>query len=486
MEAFRKFQGHVPDRKYAEWENLLQTIEPTTYSLYKKFGNNWTIIHGAGEFLRARAGYTAPDYVEQIVDEHLKRFRTPEGLWAEPGLPFAYDGVARFHGTMIVLNGYEGARADELKQWMWEGAWTSLLMQSPFGETPTQYRSSHHIWNEATDAAIFEAYADAYARAGRMEEAGAFRRGARLALQSISDWIRPDGSGYIVKNRFPRGTRHAHHRYSAHANYNLWAMSRLCTAHDLAGTSIEQRPAPAEVGGFVLDLDSFRTVIANVQGNYVQYLRRGNMTYNPTGLLRVHLRAGHPQLGPSDGVMAEWGKSGANSAGYAVGPAWIDASGEETRLAEFPDLKEHRPRLGDDPGVLPKLIEITESPELVVFEIQTDWPVKEAQVTEVFTLTPMGLDAEVSVIAPGIQGLRLYFPALVTDGASDTTLSVEEGKLSLSLDGRGVVFSTRPPVQPQRSKKRLVHWNGLVEPIHFDFPDSSSASYSIRPFQTHE
>jgi hypothetical protein len=48
---------------------------------------------------------------------------------------------------------------------------------------------------------IFESYASAYAKAGRMGAAGAFKRAAHLSLLSIKNWIRPDGSGYIVKNR---------------------------------------------------------------------------------------------------------------------------------------------------------------------------------------------------------------------------------------------------------------------------------------------
>ena len=49
---------------------------------------------------------------------------------------------------------------------LWRGAWTSLFMQSPFGELPTGYRNSHHIWNEAEQAVIFEIYASAYAKSG--------------------------------------------------------------------------------------------------------------------------------------------------------------------------------------------------------------------------------------------------------------------------------------------------------------------------------
>lgn len=93
-------------------------------------------------------------------------------------------------------------------------AWMSLFMQSPFGELPTGFRSSHHIWNEAEQCVIFEIYASEYAKLGYTKEAGAFKRAAMLSLGSISQWIREDGSGYIVKNRYPKEARHGYEKYS--------------------------------------------------------------------------------------------------------------------------------------------------------------------------------------------------------------------------------------------------------------------------------
>ncbi len=93
----------------------------------------------------------------------------------------------------------------------------SLFMQSPHGEVPTGYRSSHHIWNEAEQAMIFEIYAHHYALEGELDMAGAFKRGAMLSLQSIKNWIRPDGSGYIVKNKYPMDQKHGYEDYSKHS-----------------------------------------------------------------------------------------------------------------------------------------------------------------------------------------------------------------------------------------------------------------------------
>jgi hypothetical protein len=72
----------------------------------------------------------------------------------------------------MLHRGYRSFAYSTYRDLMWRGAWTSLFMQSPFGELPAGYRSSQHIWNEAQQAVVFEIYANHYARAGRAAEAG--------------------------------------------------------------------------------------------------------------------------------------------------------------------------------------------------------------------------------------------------------------------------------------------------------------------------
>ena len=86
----------------------------------------------------------------------------------------------------------------------------------------------------------------------RAAEAGAFKRAAHLALSSVKNWIRADGSGHVVKNRYPVETRHGHERYSQHTCYNMLACSMLAQAWQFADEHIEEKPCPADVGGFVV------------------------------------------------------------------------------------------------------------------------------------------------------------------------------------------------------------------------------------------
>ena len=481
VQAFEQFSKVAPKEKLDQWASLLRNIKPTTYDLYHHYGNNWSCVHGAGEFLRATHGLNNLDYVEEVL-ENQKLRRTKQGLYMEWGAPLAYDGFPRYFITGMLERGYHGTHFDFMRDWMWQGAWTMLMVQSPFGEMPTEFRSAHHIWNEAETAKIFEIYASQYAKAGRHDEAAAFKRGAHLALLAVSRWIRPDGTGYIVKNRYPIEAQHAYHNYSTHTNYNMLAMSMLCAAYTYANDSVSEKPAPADVGGFVIHLNGFNVIVANCDRNYVEYLLRGNQKYNPTGLLRVHLHGSNPQIGPSDGVVEHHGGK-ENTKSFALGPAWLNAEGNEVRLAEFPEEKLYMPseHKMDEPP-LPDFLPLTASPEEVAFQIVTDWTAKSVKVTETIHLTSEGLRVENAVEGAGAKSLRLYFPMLVTDGAENTKININGSKLSLRLRGAGEIFSIVAPegAKLQRLGSQFLHWNGMMEPVYADLP-SLTATYTITP-----
>jgi hypothetical protein len=404
MLAFDQFEKCAPPERVEQWRNLLGKIDPkTTYATYGGKANNWTLVHTAGEYLRSLRGFTNQAYVAHILD--IQRFHmTPEGLYLEHGAPFAYDAFSRYFLTGMLQRGY---RDDFYQDACWKGAWTSLLMQSPFGEMPTGYRSAQHIWNEAELAKVYEIYAAAYAKAGKKAEAGAFKRGAHLALASIGQWIRPDGSGYIVKNRFPVEARHGYEVYSVHANYNLLACSMLCAAWLYADDSIAEMPAPADVGGYILQIPAFNMVVAHAGGTYLQYMTCGNKAYNPTGIIRVHLRDGHPQLGYSDG-----------------------------RFKESP--------------LSTKSVEILQDTfEQVAFKAGD----------ETMTVNREGVTIE----APSTN--QVAFPMLVFNGREKTDIQITNNIVNLMLEGKWVqVEITRPrEASWKRSGEVIKHRNGEVE-----------------------
>lgn len=416
MLALEQFEKVAPKERLATWRKQLAAINPAkTYVAYGKADNNWTLVHAAGEFLRG-ADLAYVERALRIQRPHM----TSLGLYLEHGAPFAYDAFSRYFLTGMLQRGYQ----DEFyRDACWKGAWTSLLIQSPFGELPTGYRSAQHIWNEAELAKVYEIYAAEYAKAGRLAEAGAFKRGARLALASVKQWIRSDGSGYIVKNRYPIEARHGYETYSVHVNYNLLACSMLCAAWQYADDSIEEKPAPADVGGFIIHIPEFNMVVANAGGSYAQYMTKGNGKYNPDGLIRVHLKDGHPQLGYSDGIL----------------PGAASATNRVEVLEE--SLRQVRFRCGETVAINADGVTIATKP-----------PIR--------------------------------FPMLVFDGQTETKVTLTGRQATLESGGHGVRFSVLEPGDATltRSGKRLSHRNGLVEALVVD-SKGGNVVYSVSPIE---
>jgi hypothetical protein len=326
---------------------------------------------------------------------------------------------------------------------------TSLFIQSPFGELPTGYRSSHHIWNEAQQVTVFEIYASAYAEAGMALEAGIFKRAARLSLASIRNWIRPDGSGYVVKNRYPIEAKHGYEKYTAHTCYNLTATSMLAQAYQVANDDIEEQPCPAEVGGFAFETPAFHKVYANAGGNYLQYDTSGDQNYNPTGILRIHLKNGHPQLGPSDGVAPKFSGEDVH---LAVGPSWR-INGEWQTLAD----SEEPPH---------KVLVIEENPERVRLRIFYE------DVIQGITIDPGGVTVEDRFTHTNLEAIRVDCPMLVFDGKEETSISMDADSVRLGLSGKSIRFSVVQPkgLTLQRSGRPLKHPNGIVEAAFVETP----------------
>ncbi len=453
MLAYELFAKVAPPPRVAGWRDLLATIRPE--KLYKAGPSsaNWNVVNLAGEYLRCVHGLTGPDYVETCLAAQRKHF-TPLGMYVEHGNPLPYDHFPRHYLAGMLHKGYRGESYRGYRDLLQKGAWTSLLIQSPFGELPTGYRSSHHIWNEAQQAVTFEIYASHYAKTGRPAEAGAFKRAARLSLACIKRWIRPDGSGYIVKNRYPIQARHGYEGYSAHTCYNLLACSMLAQAWQFADETVVERPAPADVGGFVVPiLRPFHKIFANAGGAYVEYDTSGDHVYNPTGLIRVHLCGGHPQLGPSDGCAAKYSGRGVN---LAVGPEWLDDAGWH-RLAAINPPQPEVEILEQSPGRVRFR---------VVYRTLEERPTEAGvRLTETFTLDGQGVTVEDQFDGAAVRRMRVTYPMLVFDGQEKTKIDISGNRVSLELDGRGVRFSVLQPqgVVLRRSGTTLAHRNGLIE-----------------------
>ena len=461
MFAYELFKPHVDKARLQTWDDKLGSIKISKlYATHNdSSGNNWVLVHTAGEFLRGVNGFTNFDYVEKMLGTQLPNF-TKLGMYNEWGNPLPYDLFARHYLSGMLKRGYRGSHSDSLRKLVWKGAWTSLFMQSPYGELPTGYRSSHHIWNEAEQCVIFEIYASEYADLGQVREASIFKRAAMLSLSSVSKWIREDGSGYIVKNRYPIGSRHGYERYSVHTCYNMLACSMLAQAWQFANGSITEQAAPADIGGFVIPvLQPFHKIFANAGGTYLEYDTKGDQQYNPTGILRMHIKNSHPQLGPSDGAAPYYSGKGIS---IATGLSWLNANGTWNSLAEQ--------RL--EPGNVQVLYETTDS---VLFRTQYKIDTESTPFHTVTISETIGIKNNIITIEEQIEGTagrkRFSWPMLVFDGQNKIDVQLGDSSAHLSLDGKGVRFSVTggEGIKMYRSKAEYTHRNGTVAPLFVDF-----------------
>jgi hypothetical protein len=306
-------------------------------------------------------------------------------------------------------------------------------MQSPAGELPAGGRSAHHQWNEAEQCVTFEIYSARALADGDSVLAAVFKRAAYLSLQSMRRWVRPSGEMQIVKNWVDPAKAHAFEGYSAHSQYNLLPMSMLAIAYEHAESTenVSEQPAPADIGGYVLEIKELHKVFANAGGTYVEIDTAADPGYDATGVIRVHFSEGSPQLGPSDSVLAKpkYGIPGdaPHPPTTGVGVAWQGPGGDWHHLGE----------IGRDQ--LKNVTVTTEeaSTGRVAFRVRYEgnFPGGVTAIEERFVLTPGRM--EVTTRLPGYKGpVRRVVPLLADDGRTATRFERSGDTVTISQPRR--------------------------------------------------
>ncbi len=400
--AYQHLRDRVDPATRSRWDRYLQMIDPKiAYSDLIGPGQadviNWNTAAIAGEFLRYRNGFGGREFVERYLDAQVPRF-TPAGVYRDPGVPLAYDASARFNLLMVLESGYSGRHQKALQVLLERGAWTSLLMQSPLGDSPAGGRSAEHVWSDALACASFELWAKRSKAQGDMVAARAFKRAAHLAARSVAKWVRPSGELWIVKNHFDPALRRGFEAYSSHSQYNLLAAAYLAIAASASDETIAEGASPADVGGFVMHLPEFGKIFANSAGHYVEIETAADPHYNSTGLLRVHRKGLDAFLGPPNNAPAA-------TVPLTLGISWPDGAGGWQSLAQIPADK------------LRASVSVTATaPDRIEFSVR--YEIADAAtrtVTESYQLSADSL--VVSILLEGSQDRwRLTFPAFVTDG----------------------------------------------------------------------
>ncbi|WP_143155925.1 hypothetical protein [Cyclobacterium lianum] len=320
--ALELYRPHISPETYESWERRMQTPLERVMQNFDGRINNWRTYAMKGEWSRAKLGLVdrdqAVEFIETAWHELSQRVRIVNDKWnlyqdwSSDPQSLAVEAVGRGNLIGLVMEGYDGPSAGEMKAAIRRGTQTSLLLQAPDGQAPANGRTDNHIFNDVLYQLAFESLAeDALAR-GDSLLAGQYRRAANLAFRSILRWQREDkpweGSFFITKNHFEPGLRVGYQPASQWGNYTGATIQHLAEAWMSRQSTISEQPAPTEIGGYALETDGkFGAFFANAGGLQVVANLRGasipkyNLSWTPLGVIRFSKAGWDARLGPSDG-----------------------------------------------------------------------------------------------------------------------------------------------------------------------------------------
>jgi hypothetical protein len=466
----------VAKERYDKWVKLLGGFNPWYVYRSSPGRGNWNVVALSGEFLLYKLGIRKdPSFIENSLAGQGNVFSSHLGLYLEG--PMAYDHFPRLWAADAMSNGYNLRHAEDLHNVLSRGAVTSLFMQSPAGELPLGGRSAHHQWNEAEQCVTYEIFAEEAKKNGDEAMAGAFKRAAHLGLKSIMRWRRPSGEMQIVKNWVDPAKRHGFEGYSAHSQYNLLPMAMLSIAweHAEATEDVAEKPAPCDVGGFVLQTDGFlHKTFANAGGMYIELDTASDLHYDANGLMRIHKSGMNPQIGPSDTLLEHsWPQmpSGETTTS-AIGPEWTGTDGAQKRLGMF----------GGQAKLQVSVSEVEQSPErehlLVKYDGQLSGP---KTISEEYTVTPDQVKIVSSV--EGADGMTAFtWPVLAFDGRTTAAIDVKEHTVTVSLDGTSTqTFTAAKASRVSVGETLFPNRNGWARLARAEFDSGGPMEVIVRP-----
>ena len=492
VHAHRILHDRVPKERAAKWDEMMRQIDPEEHYRDKTAGANWNVVNVSGEALRRKSGLVADDqkdaqqkYLDEMLKRQQKRF-TNFGMYEDPNVPLAYDAFPRMWLEEVVADGaYDGPQREQLERFLTLGGLSSLLLLSPQGEWPSGGRSAHHQWNEAENAVIFELNAIKWKKAGRADVAASFKRAARMCLRSMMRWQRPSGEMWIVKNRAAPELRHGYEGYSFHSQYNLLPMGMLAIAYARADESIEEKPIPSEIGGYVFDVrEKFHKVAAAAGGYYILIDTMADEHYDGTGVQRVH-RAG-VELSPlsaSTGPDRVFGpQPRENLWAFTPGIQWKDApDGRWRGLAQFHLF--HKPKEGEDATPAAQFVKdaelavTAERPDRVAFTIKYDLAGDGARpMEESFVLTKDGVAGASAIRGEKPATTRALFPAFIHDGEKESPVNITGNKVTTQRGGATMTWEVVDPagVKLELYGPQIVTHNGYVRAAVGELPNGAT------------
>ena len=310
--AFECFKGIAPPEMLEKWRASLASVRSEDTNNYAdktpgrpgvKSMHNWVVFGMSGESMRESVGIGGGGngggeflwghrWIDEYMPHQLRHF-TDNGMYRDPGDPITYDITTRLQFAAALAFGYEGPMRGVLEELLRRANLAMLRFVSPGGFAPFGGRSSQFNFQEAIIAALCELEASRY-KSASPALAGAFKRQAHVSARAIAPWFNAEKPFRHIKNRFPPETRHGCDAYGQYSVYSMLCASLLGLAALFADDAIAEAPAPAEIGGFTLELaPAFHKIFINKSGTYVELDTAADPHYDATGVGRI-LFKGYP------------------------------------------------------------------------------------------------------------------------------------------------------------------------------------------------
>ena len=473
MIAYLNLRDHVDSTRRTLWETRLTQMPSSQYGTHTL---NWNLTASCGEYLRYINGFTSDTtYMETYIENNMSQL-TLEGLYRDGGYPYApmaYDGFARLNFQLLLLNGYAYTTfpgAEDMAEYMRRGAFTSLLMQSPWGESPIGGRSAQHQWNDTEMCFIYEVWADKANDEGDAVLAAAFKRAAHLSYSSLLRWVRPNGSVWIVKNCVAPALRFGYERYSYLSQYNMWTAGFLSLAYMHANDSIAEGPAPADIGGFAFAVPDVHRGFANCGGLYLEVDMDPEDTYNTAGLVRLHKAGVEPLVCPSASTSDVGALDGTPELGHGI--AWYNGT-DWSSLAEMSNTQITSFDFTTN----------SMSSSLVDFTVTYNFTDVDgaSSVVENYSVDPNQVFVTATVNGPKTF-TKLRYAGFLYDGQRDYTVGYGDG-IAQTAYGDNLMtmeFTSHPSTPFDRTFTAVNSRNGYLEAIEAVVKDQT-VSYVLRP-----
>ena len=294
--AYVAIKDKVSQDVAGQWRHLLADYEPAqVYNM--KHLHNFRTFAIAGEAIKKKLLLADnEEFTDRYIEQQLTLF-DKNGMYNDPDSPMTYDMTSRMNLSLALWAGYRGKYFEELSETLERGGLAQLLYQSSTGECPFGGRSNQQNFNEASFAIICEFEANRWAGKGDWAMAGAFKRAASLAINSIEKYLR-ETPVHFTKNMFPPETQHGRQKvYGAYSPYSLLIASQLGFARLVANKDIKEQNCPAERGGYIfITENSFHKIFANCGGVHIEIDTNADFHYDATGLGRIHFAGATAEL----------------------------------------------------------------------------------------------------------------------------------------------------------------------------------------------